>query len=413
MKKTLLISMLTVSLIACGDDDSSDQKQPTTETPVEQPTTNIGVLTSGGIVSGVSYETDSGNSGSTTDEGEFTYNTGDKITFSVSDVQIGEMTTAQAHITPVDLAEDNDSRNNISIFLQSFDSDADISNGINISEKAEIALKDQSIDFKQNTTSFIESPTLTNALAKAELPSTPVSKEQAKQNAQKFFYKDIAGFWELPSNNAKEKTLIYIDQDGNYIMGEAAEKGDGGFPGVELGNFNIDPYTSEISAEITNPEDDKNGSWGFSSSAKDDSTITLYYGNEKDTLLIKEPTDDNAEYTLRKVPNKPNQLIGSWQMQDHLFSFFEDNTYFLLYTGKDECSDYGIEFGKYAISGQNLNATEAYFDTNGCSGLIDAYDIGELRPNRFDLNSLGFTVNNDQLIFTEDGQTVATLKRVP
>ena len=402
MKKTLLISMLTMSLIACGGGSSnSSNNQSEGET---EGNTNTGVLTDGDIA-GVSYTTSSGLTGTTNENGEFSYADGDQVTFKIGDVQLGETIDAVARITPLDLAESENSRTNLLVFLQSLDSDANHDNGISISTTVSTALANQSVDFEQSPEDFISDATFVDTMAQAGL-ETVVSPNQAMANFQKAFYKDISGVWQYSNQQSGTpiNVLIYIDEDGQYLLGEFSAQDQAGQPGLEAGDINWNAVNTSLSPSINI---DTNDEWGLSN------PVGLHHLNFDGTDLILTEPDIQQTYIFTKVKNQDNQIIGSWQMQDHLFSFFEDNTYFLLYTGKDECSDYGIEFGEYAINGQNLNTTEAYFDTNGCSGLIDAYDIGELRPNRFDLNSLGFTVNNDQLIFTEDGQTVATFKRIP
>lgn len=77
-------------------------------------------------------------SGVTSDSGEFTYETGQGITFSVGQVSIGAMPMAKSLITPVDLVADGTGTSNhvlnVVRFLMMLDRDGDASNGIQISE---------------------------------------------------------------------------------------------------------------------------------------------------------------------------------------------------------------------------------------------------------------------------------------
>lgn len=77
-------------------------------------------------------------SGVTNDSGEFTYETGQGITFSVGQVSIGAMPMAKSLITPVDLVADGTGTSNhvlnVVRFLMMLDQDGDASNGIQISE---------------------------------------------------------------------------------------------------------------------------------------------------------------------------------------------------------------------------------------------------------------------------------------
>ncbi len=166
MKKTLLISMLTMSLIACGGGSSnSSNNQSEGET---EGNTNTGVLTDGDIA-GVSYTTSSGLTGTTNENGEFSYADGDQVTFKIGDVQLGETIDAIARITPLDLAESENSRTNLLVFLQSLDSDANHDNGINISTTVSTALANQTIDFEQSPEDFISDATFVDTMAQAGL----------------------------------------------------------------------------------------------------------------------------------------------------------------------------------------------------------------------------------------------------
>ena len=94
-------------------------------------------------------------------------------------------------------------------------------------------------------------------------------------------------------------------------------------------------------------------------------------------------------------------------MPDHVFSFFEDNSYFLLYTGSDECSNYGLESGKYSASANSLKVTKSEYDTTGCSGLVDTFSNGT-----FDLDEFKLIVNQDSMSLQYSGEDKANFKRV-
>jgi hypothetical protein len=76
-------------------------------------------------------------SGVTSDDGEFTYDTGQPVTFSVGHVNLGAVPSAKALLTPLDLVANGTSASigvlNVVRFLMMLDHDGDPSNGIQIS----------------------------------------------------------------------------------------------------------------------------------------------------------------------------------------------------------------------------------------------------------------------------------------
>ena len=110
MKKTLLCLTLAGLLSACGGSDNDSSSSPN---PSPSNTTKTGVLTDG-PVSGATY-TINGVSKRTNAQGEFEYQEGDEITFSIGNIEIGTVTGAD-RITPVELADDVTTRTNLLIF---------------------------------------------------------------------------------------------------------------------------------------------------------------------------------------------------------------------------------------------------------------------------------------------------------
>jgi hypothetical protein len=91
------------------------------------------------VVAGVSFETSSGLTGLTNASGEFSYQTGDTVSFRLGDVELGSV-AASPVLTPVELvgAVSTADRRviNLSRFLQSLDDDADPTNGLSVTESA-------------------------------------------------------------------------------------------------------------------------------------------------------------------------------------------------------------------------------------------------------------------------------------
>lgn len=104
------------------------------------------------VVGGIQYETDT-HSGTTNANGEFSYEDGETVTFTIGGIVVGTV-NGQAIVTPVDLVEGatdetNTAVTNIVRLLLTLDEDGDPSNGITISQDTLDALEDtgQGIDF--------------------------------------------------------------------------------------------------------------------------------------------------------------------------------------------------------------------------------------------------------------------------
>ena len=95
-------------------------------------------------VSGLTYSAD-GTAARTDEQGRFSYDSGQRLSFSVGGLELGSAPGADV-ITPVDLVEGADAGDaaviNISRLLQSLDSDGNLNNGIQLSEAIDQALKD-------------------------------------------------------------------------------------------------------------------------------------------------------------------------------------------------------------------------------------------------------------------------------
>lgn len=376
-----------------GNDSSSNGGSSTPNA-----NTKTGVFTDGKIA-GVNYTTSSGLKGTTNQQGEFSFNNGDSVTFSIANVQIGDATPAKAYLTPLDLAKDQNSRNNLLVFLQSLDANANHDDGIQISTKTIALLEATNLkfDFTNSTNDFTNNADFKNLVSQSG--GKIIQLDQALQNFQKTFYSDIRGAWLFKSADSKSKVLIYFDDQGNYILGEASPTDDAGSSGIEKGNIQWNASTGKLSPSISI---DTNGQWGLSNPIP--SGHFLNYGKQANTLSL---TEGNAEYIFEKVKNKDNSIIGSWKMPDHVFSFFEDNSYFLLYTGNDQCANYGVESGKYSVSGNTLRVTQKQYDTTGCSGLVDTFNDGS-----FDLDGFKLVVNKDSMSLQYEGEDAANFSRV-
>ena len=148
-------------LSGSGDESASNPNANSTATTPADPTVRYGVLLDA-VVEGVGYQTVSGLSGTTNAAGEFTYHTGDQVTFQIGSVVLGTV-TASSVLTPVDLVGASNTADrrviNLARLLQSLDEDGDPSNGLTISTSAQNALQGRSLDFNLPISSFAISAT--------------------------------------------------------------------------------------------------------------------------------------------------------------------------------------------------------------------------------------------------------------
>ena len=386
MKKTLLCLALAGLLSACGGSDDNSSTPPASNIG-----TQTGVLTDA-VISGVRYVTSSGATGFTNDNGEFNFNEGETVKFYIGDVQLGDEIEAKERVTPLDLAETENARLNLLVFLQSLDGD-DNDDKLQISTATTDALKNQSINFDQPYNDFKN-----EAIVKTVIPEEKlVNEEDAKAHFQATFYKDIAGTWEI-NRTDNTAVLIHILEDGRYALGEAEAKDESGQAGIEMGRLKWNATTTVIEPEILH---DTNGEWGLSHPAENKPYSLNFNGTQ---LILTEP-GVNTEYRLNRV-KQSNSLVGTWRLNEtHLFAFFDNNYYFFLDTeGGDDCGWPGIEYGKYTLSANTLTTTEVLFDTNECGGLQDSWDGSKTIAS--------INISGNTLVLHPQGEGPVSLQRV-
>jgi len=153
MKRYLLYSSVALALLSgCGGGGGGG-----TATTAATTTTNAGILLDANV-SGAEYIGDQGSSGLTDPIGRFYYKNGEKITFKIGNLVIGETIVQDGIITPLSLAESSDINDpkviQIAKILLAIDSDQDPTNGIQIpsdirqtlANKPPLKLDDEEID---------------------------------------------------------------------------------------------------------------------------------------------------------------------------------------------------------------------------------------------------------------------------
>ncbi|PCJ99990.1 MAG: hypothetical protein COA45_04030 [Zetaproteobacteria bacterium] len=149
--EALFMAILVITLSACGG-GSSDNNPPQNN----QPELSQGVFLDS-AVEGLTYS--SGEvSGITNGEGRFEYEVGGTITFSIGSVTLGS-TQAADIITPLELVSDAADETDAQVvnmlrFLQTLDNDANLDNGIQITQTMQDLIIDTIIDFDQSIEDF-------------------------------------------------------------------------------------------------------------------------------------------------------------------------------------------------------------------------------------------------------------------
>lgn len=158
---------LAALLSACGGGSGGGESRA--------PQTSPSLLSRGVFVdspvSGLGYVTTT-QSGTTDANGEFSYVTGENITFSIGRIQFPTI-FANATLTPLDVARttdiDNQMVSNILVLLQSLDVDGNPANGISISPAA-IAAATSNISFDVSPSAFAANTTVNLLLANSGSP---------------------------------------------------------------------------------------------------------------------------------------------------------------------------------------------------------------------------------------------------
>lgn len=205
-------------------------------------------------VEGLIYRTAT-QEGTTTSNGEFQFMEGEKVSFFVGEIKIGEAIGKEI-LTPIDIAAISNATinslevKNIAAFLQTLDADKNPENGIKISSKAVSALPEEQIDFSKHFIQLlgelvaeINQKALMNLrvvfpeVAAAHLAqSLELDYEISGLEAGAFF--DIIEKWDTKGRNVN--WIHKFNSEGEIIESMAFQK----FPWRPLLNYIYDDYNS-------------------------------------------------------------------------------------------------------------------------------------------------------------------------
>ena len=155
--RNLISVFIVIGLSGCGggSGNSEDAVIPDNDLPpvlaTPEPTVYTGVFLDS-AVNNLSYSTASG-SGKTNEQGEFTYQLNETITFSIGNITFPEVDAANV-VTPLTLFDTQDVNElkvvNSLRLIQSLDIDGDASNGIDIPNAAHEIASDLTVDFSSD-----------------------------------------------------------------------------------------------------------------------------------------------------------------------------------------------------------------------------------------------------------------------
>lgn len=158
---TLLV--LSFALSACGGGSSDPIAPPVNQSPTPEPVSNPEPVTPAepttytgvfidSAVQGLNYKTAT-QEGTTNAQGEFIYQLGETITFSIGGIEFPSV-EVKTEITPLDIFKTDDTSHvgvvNMLQLLQSLDDDAMPENGITLREEIHTLAANFSVDFNDN-----------------------------------------------------------------------------------------------------------------------------------------------------------------------------------------------------------------------------------------------------------------------
>lgn len=250
MKRFLfLFSLATLSLSGCSKDEIAETPEP----PSEPALVKGRFLDS--PVEGLIYRTAT-QEGTTPSSGEFQFMEGEKVSFFVGEIKIGEA-IGQEILSPIDIAATPDATinslevKNIAAFLQTLDADKNPDNGIKISPEAVAVLPVEQIDFSKhfiqllgelvaeiNQKALMNLKVVFPEVAAAHLAETlKLDYEISGLEAGAFY--NIIESWETRSRNVN--WIHKYDSEGRISESTAFEK----FPWIPILKYTYSDYNSE------------------------------------------------------------------------------------------------------------------------------------------------------------------------
>ncbi len=365
---------MILGLCACSDDDDGDDSNtPNQSQSQAQP----GVFLDSPVAN-FNYELNgSGVIESTNDNGEFDFDMGDDIMFSIGSLSFPQV-TAKEVITPLDLAGTfsitDQKATNMARFLQSLDEDGNLSNGITIPEAA--SANAVQVDFDVDATTFENNPDVIYLLENSGSVNT---KLITAEDAQAHLAQSIGGQTQSSTVQAWryiEGELFYylfLFADNTFLFAEREEKSFGLETGVYSHNTGNGDLIFNILYDDNAPGMDY-GAGDIGVTGATDAFVT----NGGTQIEI-----DNSEFIGYRADFNGVPVQGVWRYTNgeefNYLALFDDGTF--LYAENDLSTqntlENGIEKGTYTYdSNIGMLTFNITFDDNDPGNDSGIGDIG-------------------------------------
>jgi hypothetical protein len=382
-------------LVACGGGGSSSSPPPTVTG------SQSGILTDA-AVQGVSYRTSSGVTGVTGPNGEYNFNPGDTVQFTLGGLTLGNV-TATGIISPIQLAgSDANKLNNLLVLFQSLDTDGNPSNGITIPSGSAGAVP-SSLNLSQSTSTFASG---SNTALVTAMNAGGITRSVTTQASATAHFKE-QGLVLLSANvlvmyNTQTAVLLRIMPNGSYMQGQASPDDNCGAnggcltlpdlvetAGIERGTMSVTGFSTAGYQVTVTVAQDTNIQAGLSHPIPCDSGF-LPDGEG----FIANGTCEDSGGRINKAPNDNASLVGVWALGTSTsvltqhFVFLPNGKFLMVDPLGDTqlgvghpCGGPGVEFGSYSWNATTgvLTISNVTYDTNSCAGLQDR--SGTIRIN--------------------------------
>ncbi|WP_221795033.1 hypothetical protein [Oceanobacter mangrovi] len=366
-------------------------------------------------VANVDYVTSSGINGTTNDDGEYQYKSGDTVTFSIGDLEFPSV-TATGTVTPLTMAGTDDTSDpvviNITRLLQTLDQDGEADNGITITDTAKAAAT--AVDFDQSVDDFASDSAVLNLISNAgqdEVITELVDADEAIANLEESLTElaatSVVGVWSNYISDSNfvylvlldDGTLIYAEDDPDAETSDDPTENGSDQNGVERGTYTYDSDTGKLKVSLTFDENTASDGSGIGEIGST-STFTLSLADSGASLVVEE-----ANFTLTRETFDADSIEGFWSMTDgdswSYLGIFADGH--LMYVEYDEDYDYngmnGLEMADYSYDGgTGITSVTVFYDDN--TDYEDGVDTGS------GIGDLGIT-ESYLLSLSDDADTLA------
>ncbi|MBY6033340.1 hypothetical protein KUV59_09180 [Marinobacter daepoensis] len=365
----------TVALTGCGGGSSSSSDAASKPTPPDS-TNATGVFVDS-AVAGINYSTSpSGQQGQTNSVGEYEYQPGDTVTFSIGGISLPPV-KATGRITPADMGSgaadwsQDPAVINILRLLQTLDNDSNPANGITITPAVHTALKDVAIDTTLSESDF-------ETQANTALGETLIPKTVAIDHFQTSQTGDLTGSWVFVEDGGNVNVLTFFNGSEYLIVHSKADDDQQRAGTGEYGTYEWNSITGELNLSVIGNSD---GSGGLADN-NETATWSMRLVNGG-LVLLSAP--NNEEVVFEPVRNDRNSLVGSWYIGDgsldgqgfhNILTILDDSTYVVAHNANEEAYEgspvaVSSEWGSYSFDGENFAVTNVTVDLDGPGGLFD------------------------------------------